>query len=186
MGRPGRFTEDQILGAALEVVAAHGPAAATVSAIAAHLGAPVGSIYHRFASRDLLLARLWTRGVRRFQAGFLEALQAGDAERAALHTPRWCRESPNEARVLLLYRREDVAARWPEELGPEMAALATSLQSGLRTFAAEGGHDLQRVMFALVDVPHGAVRRYLSRGEAPPESVDSLIAETCRAVLGTP
>ena len=57
--------------AAMRLVAEGGPNAATVAGIAGALGAPVGSIYHRFKSRDLLLARLWIRTVKRFQVGFL-------------------------------------------------------------------------------------------------------------------
>jgi AcrR family transcriptional regulator len=119
--RPAKFDEDQILDAALRLVADGGPNAATIAAIADALGALVGSIYHLFRSRDLLLAKLWIRTVKRFQAGFLRALEADDLDAAALgaalHNLEWTREHPDEARVLLLYRREDLAERWPEELG---------------------------------------------------------------------
>jgi AcrR family transcriptional regulator len=54
---------------------AHG---ATVEAISRASGAPTGSIYHRFGSRDELVTRLWMRAVRRSQAAFLEALDLGD------------------------------------------------------------------------------------------------------------
>ena len=49
-------------------------AAATVSRIATSVGAPVGSVYHRFASRDVLMAELWLRTITRFQDGYLAAL----------------------------------------------------------------------------------------------------------------
>ncbi|MEU4830898.1 TetR/AcrR family transcriptional regulator [Streptosporangium sp. NPDC023615] len=209
MGRQARFTEERILDAALETVAREGVAGATVAAIAARLGAPVGSIYHRFPSRDLLLARLWIRCVQRFQEGFLDALAAGDLERAAVHTPRWCREHLAEARVLLLHRPADLVARWPAELGEELAAL-DARTAGALTAAAGGAPELpatpglpgpsglpdpfvpsdpsvpsgrERLVFALVDVPYGAVRRHLAAGQAPPPLVDALVLRTCRAVL---
>src|SRR5688500_18253929 len=59
MSRPSKFSAAQILDTAATLVAADGPGAATIGAISARLKAPSGSIYHRFASRDVLLGRLW-------------------------------------------------------------------------------------------------------------------------------
>ncbi|MEU8302414.1 TetR/AcrR family transcriptional regulator [Actinomadura sp. NPDC048955] len=183
MGRPAKFGEDRILDAALAVTAEGGPAAATIAAIAERLGAPSGSLYHRFGSRDLLLATLWTRCVRRFQDGFVAALDAGDAEAAALHTPRWCRGHPAEAAVLLLHRRRDLAAAWPAELAAPLEALNARAADALSAFARAGGTDRDRVVFATVDVPYGAVRRHLLDRRPPPPEVDELIVTACRAVL---
>lgn len=81
-------------------------------------GAPSGSVYHRFGSRDLLLAKLWVRTVTRFQAGFLSALDDDDLDEAAigaaLHVVRWAREHPHESTVLLMHRRSQLATDWPE------------------------------------------------------------------------
>ena len=125
--------------AAMRLVAEGGPSAATVAGIAGALGAPVGSIYHRFKSRNLLLARLWIRTVKRFQVGFLRALEADDLDEAALgaalYNVEWTRRHVDEARVLLLYRREDLAERWPEELGEELAALNTDVERAVRDHA---------------------------------------------------
>lgn len=182
-----------MLDAALGLVAEGGPGAATVAGIARTLGAPVGSIYHRFESRDLLLARLWIRTVKRFQRGFIEALGGDDLDEAALgaalYNVAWSREHPEEARVLLLYRREDLAERWPEELGEELAALNTDVEKALRDHALRrygedgGAAAVRRVVFALVDVPYAAGRRHLINGEPPPPLVDELVTETLRRVL---
>lgn len=155
-----------------------------MATIAARLGAPTGSLYHRFGSRGLLLASLWLRSIRRFQHGFTAALEAGDAEAAALHTPRWCRENPAAAAVLLLYRREDLAAQWPAELGDELERLNHTASAALTSFAQRHpGIDRERLVFAVVDVPYGAVRRYLVRRQPPPALVDELVVTACRAVL---
>ncbi|MQY09580.1 TetR/AcrR family transcriptional regulator [Actinomadura macrotermitis] len=184
MGRPAKFDTDQILDAALAIVAEAGPASATMGAVAARAGAPTGSVYHRFGSRDLLLAALWLRCVRLFQEGFLAALAAGDAEAAALHTPRWCREHPAEAAVLLLHRREDLLARWPDELGDDLASVNSRVGAALHAFATERPElDLDRLIFALVDVPYGAVHRHLVERRSPPPTVDDLVLAACRAVL---
>jgi AcrR family transcriptional regulator len=192
MARPAKFTSSDILDAAAKLVAQGGPRLATVSTIAENLGAPTGSIYHRFASRELLLARLWIRTIRRAQAGFLEALALPDLDRAArmaaTHIPRWSREHLDEARVLLLYQRADLAARWPDELGEELATLNVQVEQALEAFTRRRygrltANNLQRVTFALVDVPYAAARRYLLASKPPPAGVDDLVAQVCACLL---
>ncbi len=192
MARPAAFTDDRLLDGALALVAAGGPGAATIAAISEATGAPVGSIYHRFASRELLMARLWMRTVAAFQRGFIQAVAAEDPERAAVgaidHVVGWAREHPAQMRVLVLYRREDLAARWPEELGRELAGLRRDLEVALCDHArARYGRDdadvVARVTFALVDIPYAAVRRYvLTRGDLPAAVADVLVP-TCRFAL---
>jgi AcrR family transcriptional regulator len=193
--RPAKFSEDQILDAAMRLVAEGGPSAATISGIAGLLGAPVGSIYHRFESRDLLLAKLWIRTIKCFQRGFVAALQADDVDEAALgaalYNVQWTRDHLEEARVLLLYRSEDLAEKWPEELGEELATLNAGVFSAIKEHAQRRyGKDadatkLRRVVFALVDVPYAAGRRHLINGEPPPPQIDGLVTETLRCVLDT-
>jgi AcrR family transcriptional regulator len=183
MGRPAKFSEGQILDAALEILAEQGPGGVTMAAIASWVGAPTGSLYHRFGSRDLLVATLWLRTVQEFQQGFLAALANGDVEAAALHTPRWCREHPRSAALLLMYRREDLAVQWPEELGEQLARLNDGVSAALDDFVARNGLDRERAVFALVDVPYGAVHRHLAQRRPPPASVDELVLSVCRSVL---
>src|SRR5881397_451906 len=115
MGR-AKFSQSDFLGAALAIVAEHGPASVTVASISERLGSPTGSFYHRFASRNILLGALWLRIVLDFQQGISAAVSAGDGLQAALHTPAWVREHLDEARLLLLYHRDDfVHGEWPEE-----------------------------------------------------------------------
>lgn len=192
MGRPAKFDSEGMLDAAAELIAAGGPAQATITAIAERLGAPSGSIYHRFESRDLLLARLWVRTIRRAQAGFLVALEADEihcaAQGAALHIPRWSRAHLAEATVLLLYRKEDLAAQWPAELGSSLSHLNDDLTAAMRRFTKRRygritSKNFQTVAFALVDVPYAAARRYLLAGRPPPLLVDDLVTAACEAAL---
>ncbi len=192
MGRPAKYTEEQILDSALTVLAAGNPASTTVAAIAAGLGAPIGSIYHRFASRELLLANLWMRTVREFQRGFIDAFAHPDldsaAEQAALHVLRWSRENLAQAQLLVLHRRDALAARWPEELGGQLAELNSGVEKALmdhtrRRYGRAGPVEQQRVLFALVDIPSAAVRRFLVKGEPPPPAIDPLVIEASRCVL---
>src|SRR5260370_30600474 len=122
MGRP-KYDDADFLDAALAIAALSGPAAVTIGAITDRLKGRVGSFYHRFASRDVLLGELWLRTVIDFGQGTTAALDAGDGLRAALHTPAWVRGHLDEARLLLLYHRDDFVQRvWPEALRDGVAA----------------------------------------------------------------
>src|SRR5256885_6461132 len=135
------------------MAAGGGRLAATVGAIAERLGARVGSFYHRFPSRDVLLGELWLRTVLDFQQGITAALDAGDGLRAALHTPAWVREHLDEARLLLLYHRDDfVQGEWPHSLADGVAAQTSLMEAGFGKFAGlvfgrAGQQELRRAQF---------------------------------------
>jgi AcrR family transcriptional regulator len=183
------FAHDDFLAAALALAAERGPSAVTVGAITARLKAPTGSFYHRFASRDALLAELWLKTVLAFQQGIESALGAGDGLQAALHTPAWVRENLIQARVLLLYHRDDfVQGEWPEalKLGVEehRRRARTTLEKFTReTFGHAGPDEIRRAQFVVATVPVAAVREYLYRREPPPPIVDELIRTTYHAVI---
>jgi AcrR family transcriptional regulator len=189
MARPARFTDSDLLTAAAHVAAEGGPANASVHAIAKAAGAPTGSLYHRFPSRDVLLGTLWLDLVGRFQHGWIEAMEQGDAQAAVLHTPAWVRAHAREARLLLLYRREDfLAGDWPPALADRAARVNDHAGAVLRAYTrAELGDDLpatvRRVRFALVDIPYAAVRPYVAAGQPPPPDVDGLVLTASQAVL---
>lgn len=194
MGRPAKFDRREMAGAALKLVAERGPRSLTVAALAKELGAPTGSIYHRFASRDQLLAGLWMDVVESFQSGFAAALgRAQGAEGGVLvagFMVDWAREHPLEARLLLLHRRQDfVSGPWPRELVERAAALEPELGSALRAFAkrAFGRADadvMARLRFALLDAPLGGIKPYLQARRPIPRVFDELVASTARALLG--
>ncbi len=71
MARTRLHSDDVVLDAAAELALASGARSASVSAIASRSGAPVGSLYHRFGSRDGVLRAAWERAVRRFHAAYL-------------------------------------------------------------------------------------------------------------------
>jgi AcrR family transcriptional regulator len=189
MARPARFTDRDLLEAAATVAATQGPGATTIQAIAKQAGAPTGSLYHRFPSRDVLLGTLWLDLVARFQAGWIEAMERGDTDAAALHTPAWVRAHPTEARLLLLHRREDLlTGDWPPQLEERAAHVNDRAGGVLRAFTrAELGDDLpanvRRVRFALVEIPYAAVRPYVEAGQPPPPDVDALVLTASQAVL---
>ena len=194
MPRPEKFTEDQILDAAGALVAASGPSSATIAAIAAAIGAPNGSIYHRFKTRDALLGRLWLSKAAFFQNNFAAALDHSDAYQAglnaALSLPRSVRADFVGARIMLLYRREDFLGEgWPVEMQDEAARLGRQVTEALaditmRLFGNRTAASRQAAAFAVLDLPFAAIRRYVGAGEAPPLHVDNLIAAAFFAATG--
>jgi len=188
MGR-AKFEEADFKAAALAIAAERGPLAVTVGSITERLKAPTGSFYHRFASRDVLLGELWLQTVLDFQQGTRAALDAGDGLRAALHTPAWAREHLDEARLLLLYHRDDfVQGEWPQALRDKVAAQTERMAGGFARaahliFGRAGPEEVRRAQFLLAEVPVAAVRRHLERREPPPPIVDELIRLTYRAVV---
>jgi AcrR family transcriptional regulator len=190
MGRNAHFTNEQFIDAALKIASGQGPAAVTIAAIAGDIGAPIGSVYHRFPSRDVLLAEVWLRVVSSFQESFLQFLERGAGLEAALHTPRWVRRHPAEARIILLYRQEElVTGGWPEELKVKALELKRSLEGGIAGFTARtcgksGRKEIDRAVFALIDMPYGAVIRHVREGRKPPKEIEDYIRQTYLTIMG--
>ena len=194
MSRPSKFSAVQILDAAATLVAADGPGAATIGAISARLNAPSGSIYHRFASRDVLLGRLWLSKAAFFQNRFTEALDhPGPAKaglEAALSLPRSVRADFAGARIMLLHRRDDfLAGDWPVEMAEEAARLRQQVDLAIkdlarRLFARASTELLRLTALAILDVPFAAVHRHVAANEFPPLYVDDLIAKAYHALIG--
>jgi AcrR family transcriptional regulator len=193
MPRTARYRGEDMLSAAARLAADAGPEAITIAAISAATGAPVGSIYHRFESRDLLVAELWLSTMEAFQAGYLEVLGAqptvDSGLRAALHIPAWVRAHPAEARILVLHRREDfVGPEWPPAVAGRARDLNLGVAARLAAFTravlgSDGEEAVARAWYALGAAPLGAVRRYLADRQRPPELVDDLVRETYEAVI---
>ncbi len=193
MPRLAKFDEATILEAAASLVAADGPGAATMTAIGTAIGAPNGSIYHRFRSRDELLGRLWLGKARAFQDRWAAALGEPDARAAglgaALSLPQSVRTDPQGARIMLLYRRQDfLSAAWPDEMKDEAQRLGRQVRDSLadltrRLFGRESAATRRATAFAVLDIPYSAVRRSVSEGGSPPAQVDALITTAYHAVL---
>ena len=192
MGRPILHDVSTLVLAAQSLAAAGTAADVTIAAVARASGAPIGSIYHRFASRDDLLAESWLDAVSAFQAGFIAALQQPDGPpglTAALYTTAWARTDVVRARLLVLNRaREFGSERWSEPQRGRARRLAADLEAHLTAFCerhlgGSGGKIRRLVTFALLDLPYAAVRRYLAVGIPPPAEVDDYLASAVLALL---
>jgi AcrR family transcriptional regulator len=186
MPRPALFTLDGLLDAAAALLAADGPSAVTMSAVARAAGAPSGSMYHRFPTRAALCGELWLRTEERFHAGVTAALATladpqGRCVAAARFTVQWCRDHPVEAQVLLAGADALCLAEWPDELADRRRRLHRKLRRLLRGLPS----DIDRVNAAVIDIPHAVVRRHLIARHAIPASA-SAIVEQCARVLIPP
>ena len=126
MAKPALYSRDEILDAVVRAVHERGHAA-KVGDVTAVLGAPSGSIYHRFRSRNELFVAAWMRAVRHFQSTFAEVVDVDDPVEAIVATgllvPRFCRANPAEARMLTLYRHAHLMDDPPVGLADELAVL---------------------------------------------------------------
>jgi AcrR family transcriptional regulator len=193
MPRPAKHDESSILKAAAAIVASRGPNGTTIAAIAHAIGAPSGSIYHRFQTRDELLGRLWLNKAAFFQDRWKTALNKPNAEEAglaaALSLPRTVREDFKGARIMLLHRREDfLSESWPAEMQAEAERLKEQVEDSLAQitrglFGRNSAVARQVATFAVLDLPFSAVRRFVAMGRMPPPAMDDLITKAYQAVI---
>jgi AcrR family transcriptional regulator len=184
MPRPARFTLDELLDVAAALLAADGPAAVSMSAVARAANAPSGSMYHRFPTRAALCGELWIRTEERFHAGMRAALATSQEPQtrcvaAARFTVQWCRDHPVEAQVLLTGADALGEADWPEE----MTSRRKRLHSTLRRMLAGMPSDLDRVNAAVIDIPYAVVRRHLVARRAIPASADVIVEQCARTLI---
>jgi AcrR family transcriptional regulator len=193
--RPQVHPTDTMLDAARDLLL-EGSRNATMEAIADASGAPTGSIYHRFGSRDELIARLWIRAVYRSQASFVVALDRNDPREAALAAAMsiidFCDEHPADARLLVAFRREDLVKTIPEgPLAEELAVLNRPVERAVaalahRLYGRATRAALDRTLLAVFDLPYGAVRRYLISGAPLPKALRADLSRAVAAVIAEP
>ncbi len=179
MPRPAKHDESSILKATAAIVASRGPNAATITAIGHAIGAPSGSIYHRFQTRDELLGRLWLNKAAFFQDRWKAALNKPDPKEAglaaALSLPRTVRE-------------DFLSESWPAEMQAEAERLKEQVDDSLaqitrRLFGRNSGSARLVATFAVLDLPLSAVRRFVATGQMPPAALDDLITNAYQGVI---
>ena len=184
MGRPSSFLDETVFAAVANCLVEQGEV--RLQAVTATAGVSTGSIYHRFGSREGLMAAAWLDAVQAFQERFLVALAAGSREAgvaAALATPAFCREDVARALILTTGRRSEMMSdKAPPEMQARLDQLNGQARAGLEAFARDLEVPLERVRLALIGIPLGAVRLYLP-DKAVPESVDADISAAVSALL---
>jgi len=192
VGRRSKYSSDLILDAAELLLADDGPAALSITRLADRLGAPSGSIYYRFGSRDLLVASLWLRAIQRFQDSLSAALDEPDPQRAARLMARqvldWTRQNTVSAQLLMLHRSVDLLdGDWPADLAAQNLAQRRRVEQMIddlcKRLGVPGAAERRRVVFAVIDIPYAAVRSSLSDGNAPSAELDEIVDDAVVAVL---
>jgi AcrR family transcriptional regulator len=196
MAPPRKHATDDILDAARTVALRHGPRATSVAAIASESGAPAGTLYHRFGSRDRILQAAWLRALGRFQAEALGAaggdgdpVEAGVAMAAA--AVRFAQGWPDDARLLGIVRRRDLLDGGPHpDLEERLAAVNRPLGDAVSRIARglrrTTERDREVVLAAVVDLPEAAVRRHTRDGGTVPAWLERAVAASARRLLTAP
>ena len=141
MGRRSTFSDDDVFAAVGRMLVRDGEV--RMQSVVEQTGVSVGSLYHRFGSREGLLARAWLDTLAAFHARFLAALdQPGEVPglAAALETPRFCRDEPDKALILVCCRRSELMSDdTPEALQAELAAVNDGVMAAIEAFCRRTG-----------------------------------------------
>ncbi|MBA9006262.1 TetR/AcrR family transcriptional regulator [Thermomonospora cellulosilytica] len=141
--RRGEATVDRVLTAALDLYAAKGPDALTMTALIAETGVSSGSLYHHFGSVDGLSAALYARCMAGLLDAIIDALEEARTARDCVHATvtaylRYVRD--NRAAALFVHASSYAAflpahaGRIAEVKAPRMERIA----GRLRRHAAAG------------------------------------------------
>lgn len=188
MARPPKFSDDELLDGAARAFALHGHAV-TIADIVEVVGAPSGSLYHRFESRDRMLALLWLRSVRRFHQGLLAAFATPEPRMAvtaaALHIPQFCRKHPEDALAMTLFRQPALATEGPADLRVEAQHVNDAIDAAQRDLVRRryGRITTRRTDLIRIAVrlgPYGLVRPYLADGV--PSWLDEVVVTSAAAI----
>lgn len=163
--------------------------AVTLQGVVAGTGFSMGSLYHRYRSREGLLAATWLDALESFQEQFAAVIEGGGLDagvRAALLTPVFCRQHPARAVVLACCRAtEFVSEKTPGAL-LERIDLANRRGAGaLKRFSQRVEVDLVSCQLAIVGMPLGAVRLFLP-AQPVPLSLDERVQTAYWALMKSP
>lgn len=180
MVRLAQFSADCFVSAAIALVAEAGPSAASIPAIARRVGAPTGSLYHRFPSKAAVLAAAWADVHGDFTAAMVPPLFEGRARDAAMTLVEWSRARPLRARFLLLndFGALVDGAPVPDDLRAEIGRQEDVLDRAFQSLV--GGDAAPAVAAALrfrvFDAPVAALRPHLIGRGPIPDYVEALVA----------
>ena len=151
-------------------------------------GISSGSLYHRFGSREGVLASAWLDAVQAFQAKFLKALQSGlptAGEDAAVATPKFCRTDRDRALILMSCRQSEFLGQGtPEPLRTRIRDVNAVTMSAVEAFSSARGIDIETCRMALIGIPLGAVRLYLPHRPVP-RRLDDMVRTASAALIGS-
>lgn len=191
MGRSTVHPPAALLDAAIDLFGAGGPRAVTMVAVARAVGAPSGSVYHRFPDRGSLLAALWQRTAGEFEERYLDALGPSptpeSAVRAAVWIVEWCRHEPGRAAVLNAGPRAFEPETWSDAArDAHQAAERTRARhqaAAIRAVAHQIGVRRDETAFAMFGLPMAIVGHHLRVPEPIPPGAADLVRRLASGIL---
>ncbi len=186
MGRQSTYENQDIYSAVGQHLSKFG--SIKLQDIVKYTGISIGSLYHKYGSREVLLARAWLDAVTAFQGRFIGALESqhpNAGELAAQVTPQFCREEKHRALILVCCRRAElISDSLHAPLQKEILNINLKAQESLMLFAKNRGYSLEACKLGLIAFPLGAVRVYLPHHDVP-EHVDNFVANAFNAAIKT-
>lgn len=169
MGRRSTIDEQALFGIIGLTMAQEG--LVSIQSIVEQTGVSIGSLYHRYKSRQGLLAAAWFDAIDNFQKDFLEILPDCDRQtgvEAALLTPRFSRLYHDRAVILSCCRKTQFIN---ENAYEERAALCNSqnarMANEMKAFAKRTGLALDDCYIGIVHYPMAVIRAYLPKRKVP-------------------
>jgi AcrR family transcriptional regulator len=141
--KPRASSAERVIAAAIELFDEVGYSAATIEDIRKRSGVSVGSIYHRFGSKEGIAGELYLESLRDFQAGLLTMLRShpGPEEgiRAGIaHHLGWIDANHARARFLMRRRETEVVRVTQPDVDLLNGATFTGMEEWYRPLAATG------------------------------------------------
>ena len=185
MGRVSTIRDQDVFGAIGDHMAVHG--SITLQDIVTTTGVSIGSLYHRYDTREELLAKAWIDAVQAFQARFLAALESNAPDagmRAAMVTPQFCRDEIKRAKILVCCRREELlSSSISDEISKQIRSINKASTNSLTRFAKNHRYSIEACKLGLIGYPLGAVRLYLPKQKVP-EMLDEFVGRAFRSAVG--
>lgn len=184
MGRKSTFSDQQIFSAVSSQIAIGDDF--NIQDLAQTTGVSIGSLYHRYASREGLLAAAWLDALLGSHIAFLAALDAPGREAgelAALATPKFARQHRDKAVILCLGRHETLLTEnAPKEYLAAADKANRKAKAALEDFAAREHLTMQACMHGIVAFPLAAVKLYLPHKPVP-KSVDAFVKDAYQSAI---
>ncbi len=184
MGRKSTLDEAAVFGYVGTTLARSG--AVTLQGVVDGTGFSMGSLYHRYRSREGLLAAAWLDALEAFQGQFAPLIEQGGLDagaRAALLTPVFCRQEPARAVILACCRASEfVSDDTPAPLRERIDLANRRAAGALKRFSQRVEVDLMTCQLAIVGMPLGAVRLFLP-AQPVPLALDERIHTAYRALM---
>ncbi|HET6166667.1 MAG TPA: TetR/AcrR family transcriptional regulator [Marmoricola sp.] len=192
MGRAVIHTEQALLDAAISLFATGGSRAVTMTAVARAVGAPSGSVYHRFPDRGSLLAAVWLRTSRAFEAEFATVIGESPTPAAAVGAAVWvvetCQRQPERAAVLNAGPQAFNPETWPraavDELEVQQARRDAAMATLINEVATAADVPRDEAAFAMFGLPLAIVGQHLRVPEPVPASASDLVRRLASRLLG--